>query len=101
MDIKQVCNGPIFACSVHVWLFFFLSTSLLAVKSVHVPSSVTSLRLYRSLPPSLQRDSTEIAVLFVTRNKKQHLFTEAFHIVTTDLLAKMHPCNHLSNNRGL
>lgn len=73
--------------------------SLLAVKSVQAPSSVPSLSTDRSLPLSLCRHSAHIAMLFVPGNKKQHLFTEASHIVLPDLLAKTCHCNHLCNNR--
>lgn len=75
--------------------------SVLAAKSVHIPSSVPSLSPYRLLPLSLYRHSTQIAMLFVPRNKKQHLFTEASCIVLPDLLATACLCNHLCNNREL
>lgn len=73
--------------------------SISAVKSVQVPNSVPSLSPYRSLPPSLYRHYAQIAMLFVQGNRKQHLFTEASHIVHLDLLAKTRLSNHLCKNR--
>lgn len=73
--------------------------SLLAVNSVHVPSSVPSLSPYRSLLLGLYRHPAQIAMLLFPRNKKQHLFTEASRIVLPDLLAETRLCNHLCDNR--
>lgn len=93
--IKQVCNGSIFARSVHVWLCF--------VGRLSLGSEIHPCSRQRPLPPPLQvlaslhRDSAQIAMLFVAweKNNNNGSCSHRPHI----FFLQPHLCNYLSQSR--